>query len=114
MPERMENPVEGSVEVRGSLAPDYIEHKQDVSIGQARRRAIAILIVFTNLVPVRIPILFPTPLLMYCKDDFMGSRHRRWTDHRKISRCGWTESSSLDPSIILVRLSPTSRLYPVS
>ncbi|CAF9935386.1 hypothetical protein IMSHALPRED_010210 [Imshaugia aleurites] len=52
MPERMENPVEGSVEVRGSLAPDYIEHKQDVSIGQARRRAIAILIVFTNLVPM--------------------------------------------------------------
>ena len=42
---------------RSSLS-EYNINGQDVSIGQARRRAIAVLIILTNLVPVCQPIVF--------------------------------------------------------
>ena len=45
-------------EIKKSLPPDYREHGQ---IGEARKRAIAILIVLTNLVPVCLPILLSVP-----------------------------------------------------
>ena len=47
--------------VQRSLPSEYSIYGQDVSIGQARKRAIAILIVLTNLVPVCQPtVLFRT------------------------------------------------------
>ena len=47
--------------VQRSLPSDYSINGQDVSIGQARKRAIAVLIVLTNLVPVCQPhVLFRT------------------------------------------------------
>lgn len=44
------------METPGSPPPEYKEQEQDVSIGQARKRAVAILIVLTNLVPVCQPV----------------------------------------------------------
>ena len=48
-------------EVQRSLPSEYTEHEKgagkDDSIGQARKRAIAVLIVLANLVPVCLPIL---------------------------------------------------------
>ena len=40
------------VEITSPEAPENEGHKQDISIGRARKNAIAILIVLTNLVPV--------------------------------------------------------------
>ena len=48
--------------VQRSLPSEYSINGQDVSIGQARKRAIAVLIVLTNLVPV----WQPTALFRTC------------------------------------------------
>ena len=47
--------------VQRSLPSEYSIYGQDVSIGQARRRAIAVLIVLTNLVPVCQPTVLFRP-----------------------------------------------------
>ena len=48
--------IEVAVEVSESLTPKHKEHGQEISIGKARKRAIAVLIVFSNLVPVRLSV----------------------------------------------------------
>lgn len=108
MPGQMAHTVEPIIEVTSFLPPEYIEDEQVASIGHARKRAVAVLLVLTNLVPVCLPTLDFKPLLMPFKDDFIRSWYRRWTHHRRISSCGWTKSSSMDPSIILVRIPPST------
>lgn len=49
--DRVENVVE-----RPGSPPQYGQQQQNTPLGQARKRAIAVLIVLTNLVPVRLPI----------------------------------------------------------
>lgn len=94
--------------------PEHTKQGKTFSIGQARKRAIAVFIVLTNLVPVHQPIL-SQPLSLICfKDDLFWSRYWRWTHHRTISWCGWTKSSSVDPSIVLVRILSSLQLRYVS
>lgn len=59
--------VEKTVETLRSLPAECKEHNRDSSIGQDRKRAIAVLIVLTNLVPVCLPSLLSGQLLIFWK-----------------------------------------------